>query len=212
MPILRGRSFAITDRKDSPRVAVVNNAFAEKYLGADPIGKRVRLENENGPLVEIVGVTATAKYLSIAEPPTGFLYLPLAQNQESRMTLLVQSNGDPASLAGPVREIARSIDSNVPVLGIRTMDDLFQRSTVQAMNMVVTLLGSVSLMGFVLALAGLYAVVAYQVARKTREIGIRIALGAERPQVMRMILKQAASMGVTGVLAGLALSFALQGR
>ena len=211
MPILRGRSFAITDRKDSPRVAVVNNIFAEKYLGADPIGKRVRLENENGPLVEIVGVTATAKYLSIAEPPTGFIYLPLAQNQESRMTLLVQSNGDPASLAGPVREIARSIDSNIPVLGIRTMDDLFQRSTVQAMNMVVTLLGSVSLMGFVLALAGLYAVVAYQVARKTREIGIRIALGAERPQVMRMILKQAASMGLTGVLAGLVLSFALRG-
>src|SRR5207237_1594829 len=128
----------------------------------------------------------------------------------SLMTLLVQSFGDPAALAVPVRELAQSIDPNVPLLFVRTMDDLFQRGTVQAMNMVTTILSSASTMGFVLAFAGLYAVVAYQVTRRTREIGIRMALGAERPQVMRMILKQAAGMGITGVTIGLALSFALR--
>ena len=209
IPILRGRHFLLSDNEDSPRVAIVNQAFADKYFAADPIGKRIRLENETGPWVEIVGITATGKYLSVAEPPTGFLYLPVSQHPEQRLTLLVHSSGDPAKLTGPVRDLIRSIDPNVPLLAVRTMDDVFQRSTVRPMQVLITVFGATSLMGLVLAVVGLYAVVAYQVARKTREIGIRIALGAERPRVMRMILKHAAGMAVTGVAIGLVLSFAL---
>src|SRR5262249_20584911 len=152
---------------------------------------------------EIVGVVATSKYLTIVEPATPFLYLPLAQNPTSRMTLVVQSAGDPAGLAAPLRELLRNIDPNVPILSVRTMEDIFQKTTVQGINMVVTVLGSTSIIGFVLAVAGLYGIIAYQIARRTREIGIRMALGAERTQVMRMILKQAAGMGGTGVLIGL---------
>jgi macrolide transport system ATP-binding/permease protein len=211
VPVVRGRSFHSTDASDSPRVAIVNSTFAQKYLGSDAIGKRIRLQDKKGEWAEMIGVVATGKYLSPVEPPTPFVYLPLAQNPESRLTLLAQSYGDPTTLAGPMRELLRSIDSNVPVLSLRTMDDIFQRTIVQAIDMVVMILGSASLIGLALALAGLYGIVAYQVTRRTREIGIRIALGANRPQVMRMILKQAAGMGVAGVVIGLAMNQALSG-
>src|SRR5215813_9218217 len=164
------------------------------------------MDDENGPWAEIVGVVATGKYLSIAEPPTNFLFLPLSQNPERRMTMLVQSAGEPANLATPMREVLRSLDTNVPILSVRTMEDIFQRTSVQGLNLVVTILGSASMMGLLLALAGTYAVVSYQVTRRTREIGIRMALGAERPHVMNIFLKQAAVMSVTGILAGVLLS------
>jgi len=209
IPVLRGRHFMASDTEESPHVAIVNQAFADRYFAGNAVGKRIRIENESRPGVEIVGVTATGKYLSVAEPPTGFLYLPLSQRPEQRLTLLVHSSRDPATLTGPVRELIRSIDPNVPILGVRTMEDVFQRSTVRPMQVLVTVFGSTSLMGLVLAVVGLYAVVTYQVSRKTREIGIRMALGAERASVMRMILKHAAGMAGAGVGIGLVLSFAL---
>jgi predicted permease len=211
VPILRGRNFTRADRADSPHVVIVNDAFSKTYLAGDPIGKRIRLGDESGTWAEVVGLVPTGKYLSVAEPPTPYIYLPIDQNPEPRRTLLVESYGDPAALAAPVRELAHSIDPNVPLLWLRTMDDIFQRGTVQAMNMVVTTLSSASVIGFILALAGLYAVVTYQVARRTREIGIRMALGAERLQVMRMILKEAAGMGAAGIGLGLLLTYALRG-
>jgi ABC-type antimicrobial peptide transport system permease subunit len=110
-----------------------------------------------------------------------------------------------------MRELMRSLDSNVPVLSVRTMEAIFQGVSVQGMNLVVTLLGSLGIMGLILALAGLYAVVAYQVARRTREIGIRMAIGAQRPEIMRMILGRAAAMGIAGVAAGVVLTYVLRG-
>src|SRR6185295_18380029 len=116
--LVRGRGFLRTDAAGSPRVAIVNEAFAAKYLGNDPVGKRIRLEGEDG-YAEIVGITATSKYLYLVEPPTDFLYLPLSQNPEPRLTMLVETPADPASLTGSVREVVRSIDSNVPILSVR---------------------------------------------------------------------------------------------
>src|SRR6516164_334275 len=165
--LTRGRGFLVTDSADSPRVAVVNEAFATKYLGTDPIGKRIRLEGENGRWTEIVGITATGKYVSVAEQPTGFLYLPLRQTPESRLTMLVESYGDPALLTGTIRDVVHSIDSNVPILSTLTMEDLFQRSFVQVLHLVLFILAATSLTGLVLALVGLYAVVAYQTDRRT---------------------------------------------
>ena len=208
--LTRGRGFLVTDSADSPRVAVVNEAFATKYLGTDPIGKRIRLEGENGPWTEIVGITATGKYVSVAEQPTGFLYLPLRQTPEPRLTMLVESYGDPVLLTGTIRDVVHSIDSNVPILSTLTMEDLFQRSFVQVLHLVLFILAATSLTGLVLSLVGLYAVVSYQTDRRTREIGIRMALGAERQQVMRIVLKHAAAVGVTGIVVGLSLSFALR--
>ena len=208
VPLLRGRGFLPTDRAGAPRVAVVNEAFARHYFGGEAIGKRMRLKDANGPWVNIVGITATGKYLSIAEPPTDCLYLPFAQDPAPRMTLLAWTAGDPASLAGPVRDLVHSLDANMPVFNVRTMGDFFEQRSVMVVEAVNAIAGFVGLLGLGLSLVGLYAVVAYQVARRTREIGIRMAIGADRPQVMRMILRQASVMGLTGIAIGLVLSFA----
>ena len=207
VPILRGRGFVATDRADSPRVAVVNETLARRYFGRDPIGKRFRL-HPSGPWVQIVGVAATGKYNAMFEPPTGFLYLPLSQNPQLHMTLIAESYGDPAALAAPLRAMVRSIDPNLPIFGIRTVGDFFEQGSVALLRRIVRVVGSAGLLGLGLALIGLYAVVAYQVARRTREIGIRMAIGADHRRVMRMILRQACAMGIAGVAIGAVLSFA----
>ena len=115
MPILRGRTFTSADKADSKPVAIVNEAFAQKYWPSqDAIGKRVRLKDRNGPLAEIVGVAQTSRYIFISEPPFPFVYLPYAQNSSSRMSLFVETAGDPAEIAAPLRAVVRSLDANIP--------------------------------------------------------------------------------------------------
>jgi len=208
VPLLRGRAFQATDLADSPRVAIVNETFARRYFGTNPIGKRFRLKDQDGPWVQIVGVTATGKYNVMFEPPTDFLYLPLSQQPHLHMTLLAASNGDPSELAAPLREMVRSIDSNLPVYGVRTAGNFFEQGSVALLRRMEGIVASAGLLGLVLALVGLYAVVAYQVTRRTREIGIRMAVGADSRRVTRMILKQACTIGVTGVGIGVVLSLA----
>jgi predicted permease len=209
VPILRGRGFLATDVEDSPQVAVVNEAFAEKYLGPNPIGKRIQLTLPKSRWVEVVGVTVTGKHVAITEPPLEFLYLPLTQNPLSRMTLIVETFGDPVSLIGPLRDMVHSIDPNLPIFRVRTMDDLFQQRTVKSLRVANGVFASAGLVGLGLALVGLYAVVSYQVARRTREIGIRMAIGAQGFQVMRMILMHAGTMGAIGAAIGLILSIVI---
>jgi predicted permease len=204
--IVAGRSFRAADREDSPRVAIVNEAFAKEYLGPNPIGKRLRLNDRNGTSVEVVGLTITSKAFSLIEPPVQAVYLPLSQFPRSRMTLVAETSGDPSALAGPLQEVVRSIDPNIAVFRVRTMEDLFDRSTVNTIRIIGRMYDSAAVLGLALALVGLYAVVSYQVTRRTREIGIRMALGAEQPDVVRIFLRQAAVMSITGISLGLVLS------
>jgi predicted permease len=207
VPVLSGRGFLETDRGDSPRVAVVNEAFARHYFGGNPIGKRIRT-GQNGPWIEIVGMTVTGKHATVFEPDLNFLYLPSSQRPQTRMTLIAETYSDPAAMAAPLREMVHSIDANIPIFAVRTMDDLFDQRSVKVAQMILGIVGTLGAMGLVLALVGLYAVVAYQVSRSTREIGIRVALGAERRQVMKLVLKHAATMAVTGAGIGIALCVA----
>jgi len=118
------------------------------------------------------------------------------------------SAGDPENMAGVFREMVRSLDSNLPILSLRTMDTVFQQSAVSSFYLTTAIFGSAGIIGFALALIGLYAVVAYQVARRTREIGIRVALGANQPRILKLVLREAAVMSIVGVGAGLTLSLA----
>jgi predicted permease len=206
--MVAGRTFLPTDTVDSPWVAVVDQAFASRYLGSNPIGKRLRFVQMGGRTAEVVGVTVLSRHNSIFNPPQPFLYLPVTQHPLPRMTLIAETEGDPAMMTGRLREVVRSIDINVPVYRVETMQELYEQRSVAVANILVGIATIVGLVGLCLALIGVYAVVSYQVSRRVREIGIRMAIGAHRGQVLAMILKQAAVMGIVGVAIGTALSFA----
>lgn len=204
LPILKGRGFHATDSAGAPKVAVVNEVIAQRYWpGQDPIGKRFRLDNSAGPWVEIVGVAKTSKYSFIIERPLDFVYLPYRQRPPESMFLLVRSLGDPTSLVTPLREVVRGLDANLPISNTRTMEELYRLRSVVILNVIVSLIASMGMMGLVLALVGLYGLVAYAASRRTKEIGIRMAIGASRPVVLRMVLGQGFVLAIAGLGVGL---------
>jgi predicted permease len=207
VPLVRGRGFRETDATNAPRVAVVNEQFAQHYWpGQGAIGKRLRVvdpKEPNSPWVEIVGVAKTGKYIWIAEQPTDFLYLPRRQYPRSRMVLLAESAGNPASLAAPLREVVRGMDASQPIFNIRTMEDFYDMRVVSTGNVIVPIVAAMGVMGLGLAVVGLYSLGAYAVNRRTRKIGIRMAIGASRGAVRAMALRQSLMPALFGVLAGL---------
>ncbi len=210
IPILRGRGFLESDTVHSPRVAVVNEHFANRFWPReDAIGKRFHLGNASGPLIQIVGIAKQGKYLWIGEPPSDFLYLPFSQNQQNTMTLIAESPSADASELGPVlRRVVHSIDPNMAVFDVRTMKDLFDKRAIQTPDIIVEAVAGMGLMALILAVIGLYGLIAYSVSRRTREIGIRMAIGANRQGVLQMILRQGLILAVIGSIAGLALGIA----
>ncbi len=206
-PIMRGRGFLPTDTATAPLVAVVNEQFAKHYWpNQDAVGKRIHLSSANGPLIQIVGIAKTSKYLWIAEAATEYLYVPLAQHPQPRMTLIAQSQSDSASLAPSLRQVVKGIDPNMPVYGVRTMDDFYRERAIKTGNIILQSVGSLGLMGLVLAMVGLYGLVAYSVSRRTREIGIRMAIGADRMNVAKLVLKQGFTLALIGAAIGVVFS------
>ena len=193
-------------------MAIVNDTFASRYWpGANVIGKRVRLIDGDQPWVEIVGVAATHKYRMLSEAATEFVYFPWAQNPSNDTTVLVETTGDPAAAAVPLRSAVRDIDRNMPVLSVRTMADFFRASSVGVTNVIVRIVGGMGSMGLALALVGLYGLVAYSVSRRTREIGIRVAVGANPDSVLKMVLRQGLVLALSGIVAGLVGTVAISG-
>ena len=204
LTILRGRGFRVDDASGAPRVAVVNQQFAQHYWPhQDPIGKRFRLVDADKTWVQVVGLAKTSKYLFIAEPPTEFVYLPYRQKNQERMIMVAQSAGDPASLVGPLREIVRGLDANLPIYNVRTMENLYRMRAISIFNVLVSIVGAMGVMGLTLSIVGLYGLVAYAVARRTREIGIRMAIGATRTTVLRLVLRQGVVLALVGLVVGL---------
>ncbi len=209
-PIVAGRAIQATDTKDSPPVAVINEVLAARYWPRQsPVGKRFRLDGPSGPWVQIVGVARTAKYVFVGEGPLPYLYLPYQQNPDAVMTLLVATMGDAASLAAPVRDVVRSLDPHQPVFDVRTMQEYYLQRAVRIMQMIVVIVGTMGVLGLSLALVGLYGLVAYSVSRRTREIGIRMAVGAEFRDILRMVLRQGLTLAGLGVSLGIAGSYGL---
>jgi predicted permease len=206
--LVRGRGFTADDRANTRKVAVVNEEFAKTYWPKqDPIGKRFRLNDSKGAWVEVVGLTKTNKYFFIAEPAMEFLYTPFAQTQHSGMSLMVETDNDPASIATPLRDVVRSIDSNQPIYNVRTFSRFFEQRAISTAMMITQMVGAMGLLGLTLALVGLYGLIAYSVSRRTQEIGIRMAIGANKGEVLKMVLRQGLGLVMGGVLVGGLISF-----
>ncbi len=203
-----GRTLAATDRADSPRVAVVNRALAELcWPGQDAIGRRFR-PWKDGPWIEVVGVTETSKYLMLTEPARPFFYEPLAQDYVAPLTLVLRTSGDPAALTASVREAIRGLDPHLPLYSERSMEDLMGASALAylPMRMGVTLAAAQGFIGLGLAMLGLYAVVSFGVAQRTREIGIRMALGADPRAVVRFVTREGLRLTLVGLASGVAIA------
>jgi macrolide transport system ATP-binding/permease protein len=210
IPILRGRSFLASDTADAPRVAVVNEQFAKHYWpGADAVGKHIRLDSSAGTPVEIVGVAQTIKYQNTFAP-TDFVYMPLAQHPVARMTLMLRSSGDPLQLVQSVKDVVRTLDPNLPMLHTMSYEDFYLNQAVNGPRIAMKLVGSMGVVGLLLAIAGLYGLVAYNVSRRTREIGIRIALGAASADVLRLMMGKGLVLVGMGTVLGLGMGFAVE--
>jgi putative ABC transport system permease protein len=170
----------------------------------DPIGRRFQLrERDASSWIQIVGVAKTTKYLWLGEPPTEFIYLPYRQNSRTEMVLLTESAGDPANLVAPLRSVVQGLDRSLPIYNVRTMDEFYQMRTITIFNVIIGTVGAMGLMGLGLAIVGLYGLVAYATSRRTKEIGIRMAIGAGRTEVLRMVLRQGLVLAIAGLFLGL---------
>jgi predicted permease len=205
--IVSGRAFTADDKADSTPVAIVNQEFAARFWpGQEPLGKRIHLDNGKGKLVQVVGVARNSKYLFIGEPQYRYLYLPFAQAGGTRMVMLTESAGDPALLAAPLREIVRSMDPNQPIYNVRTFGNFYKMRAIDTPLMITQMVVTMGLIGLLLALIGIYGLVSYSVARRTREIGVRIAIGADRTDVIKMVLRQGFVLACIGIGVGGVLS------
>jgi predicted permease len=203
VPILEGRAFTDDDRESSRPVVIINDEFARKYWpGQDAIGKHIRLGDAQGPWADVVGVAKSHVYRWVGEQPRPFAYRPIEQVTPRPMTLLIESASNSAALAAPLRELMRFLDSNMPIYDMRTMDDLYEMRAVREPEIMVMSVESLALLGLVLALVGLYGVMSHSVVVRTREIGVRMALGANARQVLWMFLRQSVGLALVGAVLG----------
>ncbi len=208
VPILAGRVLLESDRENTPLVAVVNEHMARHYWPkGDALGKRFHVGATTGPMVQIVGIARQAKYTWIAEPPLDFVYLPVRQHPRASLSMVVESNAPDAATVAPVlRDVVHALDPDMPAFDLRTMRTFYQLRAVATSTIVTQVVAGMGLMGLLLAVVGLYGLVAYSVSRRTREIAIRMAIGADRREVVWMVLRQGLRLAAAGVAVGLVLS------
>ena len=205
-PILHGRGFLETDRDGAPLVAVVNQAFADKFFpNQDALGKRFRCWGETW-ILEIVGVATTAKINTLGEDPTPAFYLPMLQHYSPDVTLHVRTAGDPMAALPTVRAAVQELDRQLPLTQVQTISQLLDQA-LWAARFGASLLLIFGLLALGLAAIGIYGVMSYNVQQRKQELGIRMALGAQKRDVMRLVLGQGLWLAGGGAVAGLALAF-----
>jgi predicted permease len=204
----QGREFNERDDPGAPLVAVVNETLVRRYWPHDnPIGKHLLLGRMVKP-TEVVGVAADVSNLSLAAAPEAEVYLPFPQRPWASMNLILRTAGDPRNLAGAARAAVAAVDRDQPVTAVNTMEEVLAASTAQQ-RFSVFLLGVFSVTALVLAAVGLYGAIAYSVAERTQEMGIRIALGADTGDILRMIVGQGLALALAGLVIGAVAALAL---
>jgi predicted permease len=208
IPLVLGRDFTDQDVQDRPLVAVANSTLVNMHFpGDNPIGKRVSFEGPTGPWREIVGVVQDSKYGSLSEEPLPVAYLPLGQNHETGMTLYARTSVPPETLIAPVRREIQSLEPNLPVPNLQTVAATIGTS-LYGPRMGAWLLGAFGALGVLLAAVGIYGVLSFSTARRTHEIGIRLALGATTRDVFALVVRDGMLLVAVGVVIGVAAGLA----
>jgi putative ABC transport system permease protein len=209
IPILRGRGFTEQDGANAPLVALINRAAAQRvWPDEDPLGKRIRLGGPEDSLRSIVGIVGDVNHYDLETAPGLQAYVPHAQWVDWYMQLVVRTTVEPGTLTGPVRQAIRTLDSDIPVYKVSTMRQLISASVAQRRFtlMLVVVFAAVALL---MAAIGLYGVMAYNVTQRTPEIGIRVALGAQSADVLRLVIRRGLGLTLWGVALGLVAALAL---
>ncbi|HEY5908112.1 MAG TPA: FtsX-like permease family protein, partial [Vicinamibacteria bacterium] len=204
-----GRALEESDDRSSRKVAVVNATMARQlWPEEEAVGKRFRF-GRDGEWTYVVGVAADGRYVMLAEAPRAYFYLPAAQHYRTPMTLLVRGAADPAALAAPLQALLRELDPDLPVYNVKTMESHIRESVfgLMPLRMAAAIAAAQGLLGLLLAVMGLYAVVAYAAGQRTHEIGVRMALGARRRDVLRLVVRDGLRLIFAGVAVGLVLAF-----
>jgi predicted permease len=213
IPLLQGRDFTEHDGEKATQVVIVNEAFVRDFFpGPRPMEeaahKRVSFRNIDGPFWQIVGVVKDGKYFDIGEDPRPFVYFPMRQSYSPSVTMVVRTAADPAAMISTVRRAVQELDPDLPVFNVKTMREHLSLSLFPA-RIAATLLGAFGLLALVLAAVGIHGVTAYSVARRTREIGIRLALGARGGNVLGMVLRQGLVLAFIGMVIGILAALAV---
>jgi putative ABC transport system permease protein len=210
MPLTRGRTVEETDRVDGLPVVVINERMAAQYWSGQPaVGQRIRIRSdEQGPWFTVVGVVGDIRHNAIIEEPRHEMYFPHAQlplalgGTTAAMNVVVRTAADPLAIMAPVRETIRSLDANLPIANVRSMNHVVDAALAEPRFLMVLLTGFAGI-ALLLGAVGIYGVVAHMVGRRTREMGIRMALGAGTGTVLRMVVWQGVVLVATGVALGL---------
>ncbi|MGA7225600.1 MAG: FtsX-like permease family protein, partial [Candidatus Acidiferrales bacterium] len=213
IPVIAGRDFRATDDLKTTPVVIINQTLARQFFPhQDPVGKRIEPGIGNGyktaPMREIVGVVGDVRQYGLATVPGPEVYVPLAQSPLGSMNFVISTKGDPLSMVGAVKNAMEGMDADLPFYGVQTFNAYLAQGFAQS-RFLTWLLGLFAALALALAAVGLYGLVSYSATRRTHEIGIRMALGAQRGDVLRMVVGQGIKLALIGVASGIIVALGL---